>query len=673
MADSILRLKLDSGEYENKIKRATQGLLQMERECRSLGGTLAYLETDQRQFVSSLGRMDTKSQTVKGRVNELSAAYTELRAQYNRLTDEEKKGDFGKALNQSLSEMRERVRDGKQELKDINGEINTSGGMLDALSAKFGVSVTKLGAWGAALGVAKGVLETYSTALSNNESIVDGWGATVEASESLYRSFANALVSMDLGNFFANMDRIVEQARRAYNALDELQTKGGVLSNAESRYNADRARYQRILKDPKATAAQKADARKGLERIAGQRVDAVRQTQTLNNNTLRENIIERLKENFFDDEQIKKYYPLIVKSLYDTGAVDKMNKTNVEVYRKGGALLDEYGRVVLDAKGQPIVDVTKYNKNLGSVFGDEFRNTELNPYVQGYWNAETRMYQDERRDNRIIGSSGVGRASGGGGRKSGGKVVSAPVFALPDISKEPTQLIDPIGGFWREQIEKYEKQWQETWTKMGTAGQLSQLGSDGSSPLMAHTDKFVEEQMKIADKWLQTARQGKQEWQNVAVALGQVGQAFSQIKNPALSVVGTVGQAIATVALAYAQAQAQAAKTSGPWGWIAFAATGLATMINTISAIKSSTAGSYASGGVIGGNNYNDGLSANVSSGEVIFNKTDAGKLYDYVHSNSALGGGRGTLRLVTEVSGSDLRIVLNNDGRQRGVGRVIA
>lgn len=664
MADSILRLKLDSGEYENKIRRATQGLLQMERECRSLGGTLAYLETDQRQFVSALGRMDTKSQTVKGRVNELSAAYTELRAQYNRLTEEEKKGDFGRALNQSLGEMRERIRNGKDELKDINGEINTSGGMLDALSAKFGVSVTKLGAWGAALGVIKGVLETYSTALRNNESIVDGWGATVEASESLYRSFANALVSMDFGNFFANMDRIAKSARDAYDALDELETKGGVISNAESRYNAERAKYQKILKDPKATAAQKADARKGLTRIAGQREAAVRETQLMNNNVIRKNINEILDDNFFTPEQKKKYYPLIVRALYDTSAVDELNRTVVTTHRKSGTLLDEYGK--------QIANTETYHRNLGDLFGDETRNTKLNPYVQGYWNAETRMYQDERRDNRIIGSSGGGGKSGGRG-KSGGKVVSAPVFALPDVSKEPTQLIDPIGAFWREQIEKHEKQWQETWNKMGTAGQLSQLGGDGSSPLMTHTDKFVEEQMKIADKWLKTARQGKEEWQNVAVALGQVGQAFSQLKNPALSVVGTIGQAIATVALAYAQAQAQAAKTSGPWGWIAFAATGLATMINTISAIKSSTAGSYASGGVIGGNNYNDGLSANVSSGEVIFNKSDAGKLYDYVHSNSALGGGRGTLRLVTEVSGSDLRIVLNNDGRQRGVGRVIA
>ena len=665
MADSILRLKLDSGEYENKIKRATQGLLQMERECRSLGGTLAYLESDQRQFVSSLGRMETKSQTVKGRVNELSAAYTELRAQYNRLTDEEKKGDFGRALNNSLSEMRNRIKDGKQELQSINGEINTSGGMLDALSNKLGVSVTKLGAWGAALAVAKGVLNTVQEAFRNNESTMDLWGASVEASESLYRSFANALVSMDFGNFFKNMEGIAKAAQEAYNALDELQTKGGIISNAESRYNADRARFQKIIKDPNASAAQKAEAKRGLENIAGQRLSAVRETQALNNNVIRKNIRERLKENFFTDEQIEKYYPEIVRSLYDTKAVDKLSKIVVTTNKRTGSFYDRYGNLITNTEAHRV--------NLGDLFGDDFRDQNLNPYVRAYWNANTRMYQDERGDLRIIGSSGAARAKTGG-RKSVGGAVSAPVFAAPDVSKEKSELIDPVGGFWREQMDKYEKEWQKKWEKMGVAGQMAQLGGDGStSPIMAHTDKFVEEQMKIADKWLKTARQGKEEWLNVASALGQVGQALSSIKDPALNVVGTIGQAIATVAFAYAQAQAQAAATSGPWGWIAFAATGLATMINTIMAIKQATAGSYASGGVIGGNNYNDGLSANVSSGEVIFNKTDAGKLYDYVHNNSALGGGSGTLRLVTDVSGSDLRIILNNDGRQRGVGRVIA
>ena len=89
MADVITRLKLDSGEYDSKIKRATQGLLQMEEECRKVGGTLAVLEDEQKQYVQSLGQMDTVSRNVRGKLAELTAAYTELRVQYERLTEEE--------------------------------------------------------------------------------------------------------------------------------------------------------------------------------------------------------------------------------------------------------------------------------------------------------------------------------------------------------------------------------------------------------------------------------------------------------------------------------------------------------------------------------------------------------------------------------------------------------
>ena len=40
--------------------------------------------------------METVSKSARGRLNELTQAYTELAMQYKRLTDEEKKGDFGK-------------------------------------------------------------------------------------------------------------------------------------------------------------------------------------------------------------------------------------------------------------------------------------------------------------------------------------------------------------------------------------------------------------------------------------------------------------------------------------------------------------------------------------------------------------------------------------------------
>ena len=132
MADVITRLKLESGEYDSKIKRAVTGLQRMEDECRKVGGTLAILEKDQKEYVQSLGRMQTVSTSVRGKIGELSSAFVELRSQYNRLTDEEKKGDFGKALSGNLDQLKTRVQAAKQELKDIQKELdggsNTSGG-----------------------------------------------------------------------------------------------------------------------------------------------------------------------------------------------------------------------------------------------------------------------------------------------------------------------------------------------------------------------------------------------------------------------------------------------------------------------------------------------------------------------------------------------------------------
>ena len=152
MADVITRLKLDSGEYDNKIKRATQGLLQMEQECRKVGGTLAILEKDQLDDVKSLGNMETVSRTARGRISELSNAYVELAVQYRRLTDEEKKGDYGKALNSSLAQLKGRLNEAKNELADVEGQMKGASAagvdfnsVLSSLGQRFGINSELMG------------------------------------------------------------------------------------------------------------------------------------------------------------------------------------------------------------------------------------------------------------------------------------------------------------------------------------------------------------------------------------------------------------------------------------------------------------------------------------------------------------------------------------------------
>ena len=128
---------------------------------------------------------------------------------------------------------------------------------------------------------------------------------------------------------------------------------------------------------------------------------------------------------------------------------------------------------------------------------------------------------------------------------------------------------------------------------------------------------------------------------------------------------GIIGEAIANIALGFSQATTAAA-SGGPFAWIAAIAGGIGTMTSTIAAIKSATAGSYAEGGIIPGNNYNDGLIANVSSGELILNRAQQNSIAGQL--TSAQGGGEARPYLDVETIWLGLGHLLN----RKGMGEIV-
>lgn len=227
MAESILRLKVESQEYDNKLKRAAEGLTRYAEQCRKAGGTLQYVDEGVLEFTRSLGKMDTVATTTRGKLAELTKTYTELSAQYRKMTDEEKQGEYGKALASSLDQLRGRIQSSKQELDDINKSINGGGGLtssLDVLAGKFGLSLKQLTGWGAALAAAKTALDVAKDAFFASESTVDEWGRVMDSSKSLYEGFLTALNTGDISGYLSRIDDIVKAARTAYDELDRLGT-----------------------------------------------------------------------------------------------------------------------------------------------------------------------------------------------------------------------------------------------------------------------------------------------------------------------------------------------------------------------------------------------------------------------------------------------------------------
>ena len=145
MADVISRLKLESGEFDSKIKRAGQELLAYSEHCRKMGLEMGYANRDAKEFAKQLGSMGTVSTTARGKINELSEAFVNAKVMYKNMTDEEKKGEFGRNLAASLDQLKTRLNDAKKDLADVTNELNGSkfgqfGSVIDTIGSKLGVT-----------------------------------------------------------------------------------------------------------------------------------------------------------------------------------------------------------------------------------------------------------------------------------------------------------------------------------------------------------------------------------------------------------------------------------------------------------------------------------------------------------------------------------------------------
>ena len=181
---------------------------------------------------------------------------------------------------------------------------------------------------------------------------------------------------------------------------------------------------------------------------------------------------------------------------------------------------------------------------------------------------------------------------------------------------------------------------------------------------------------KPADDLVKSGKATAEAWREAAGAIGSVGNALSGLEDPSAKIVGTVGQAIAQIALGFAQASAADSKL-GVFGWIAAVAGGLGTMLSTISAIHNATG--YANGGVVkydGGGGVIPGNSFSgdnlrmigVNSGEIIMNVAQGNNVANALLSRQQ----GGSVDVQPWVDGETLYLGMKNSLQRKGKGEIV-
>lgn len=729
MADSVVKLRIDSKEFDANIKRAGQELTDYFAKVRAGGGTLMELDEGVMECVKAMGELGTQSSNTRGGLREMTQAITDLTAQYRQFTDEENNSPMGQELAKSLRQMTERAGNMRDAMADVSASITnaasdtrrfdqatqgislvTSGfqtlqGAAKLLGVEMGDNVEVIAKLQAAMAVTNGLTQAQ-TALQKQSALMQGVmavqakaaalavelegnatkGATVaqaafnavaKANPYVLLASAVAAVGTALFAFSGKADKATDAIKTNTDAMSVANrmadiwknTMGGTFSSLMTKYDELKRQWE-ALKDSHSKTEWIKQNQNALHDLGGAVTDVKSAEDFFNNNT-----------------------DAVVQSFVRRAQAAARVAQLTELYRKQIELLDKKSQtsatIASDAQsmgrsakaGDEITDASFRNSRYGSVnqagkwvFSDQgaklYSGTDTSS-SQAVMKIDVELQANQAEIDKVKGqiTNEFSDITVGGGSGGKGGTTTDPAIKIQQqfdtamlksaagtASLKPEDVFGPSDA-WKAYTEDIRNGLQ------GVGDEMSNL-----TTWTKDFDPYKQKMQELAT----AAKQQQKAYAMAASAVQNLGSAFASIEDPAAKAAGTVIQAIASIALGFAQASVQAAGM-GPWGWVAFLAAGAAAMATTISTVHSLTG--YANGGVVKGSSYSgDNIPALVdgselvglNAGEIVLNAAQQSNVAQSLQQRSGNTNVSGVLR------GEDIFIAADRYARRSGKGEIL-
>ena len=587
----------------------------------------------------------------------------------------------------------------------------------------IGMSPAKFTAVGAAIGAVSAALKVSKDAFFANEQQLDNWNRSVQSAKSVYNGFLNALNTGDISGFLSKIDQIVSAAKDAYNALDELNTFKAFNQVQDAR---GRANYAKALDDYKLnpTAENKAAldaANEAVKKNLQAQRDFTLEAYTKGLESLAsERQLTGINESQFVEMFKNKSYAELkaIKKQYEEG---KAGSTYFFGNRVLGSYIQDRGTGAWNKMSEKDAQDFRFAQALNQLNDEQIKAVQsLGAQAE---QLDEAIWQQDRAFNRLAGNNG--KSGGGGGGKGGGgnnTVFAADsIMAQEKLVAELTTKWKTAGAAVRDDYAKAlgEAQFQldrmtgkegfdpskltpisgsanltqgaelaiperlnieSPYQKLTTEIQRLKGEMDGlwdPTAIEIYNQRITElqkEQAKYTDQVVDGGKQSAKAYSKAASGISTVSMALNSIDDPGAKILATIGQAIATVAMAYSEALLKdGGIKSNIWAFIAAAAAATVSMATTIASIHSATG--YAQGGIVKGNSYSgDNMMAQgpggelvgLNAGEVVLTRAMASNLANSLQSPMSM------MRIVGEVQGERIVLVANRFLKRSGQGEIV-
>lgn len=555
-----------------------------------------------------------------------------------------------KEIKQGLREIIREEREFQRQQREVFKKSGANEGMnaLLATAKKFAPAVS---AGAAALAV-------VNKAIQENQTYTDEWARITESARATYESFVDSLVNADFSGFFDNMANVVQTARDAADAIDNLDTTKIFNSKAMAELNLQAAQYRFTLRSKTSTAEEKELARAGLISV---RDSQMAEAQKLSNANLeafadilvsnivrkggsltREDILTTDEAGNYVIRQDSKYqkYLGFLENYY--AELDRYNAFNTRLAKR----TDYQGNAYRAAKGFGTISEAEFQDLKAFMeISDEKLRQSFDYYIAGLSDIQ-RVIEMKTSDTRYISAT----TSSTGAGKTSATAAEGSIAALQNSIREAEgDLNAAADAFGRHAARRIIAKLNEDMAFLEMEGKALGEGlSIGATGVGGLTYGMVGSHLAktpiagiTASEYKDTAKASETAAESVSLLTDTIGQLgiLSNITTPEVqqftrtfgSILSMIGQTV-----------------GGPWG---IALQGIGGIVS-----------SFSGGGVVGGTSYKgDRLLAAVNSGEMILNGYQQKQLLDIISS----GGSGGVQNISAVVRGEDMYLALSNYKRR--------
>lgn len=683
MADVITRFKLETTQYDSKLRDASKGLVEYTRQATLAGNEFGKFTQKNIEAARALGSITPSATNAKDKVKELVGAFNDAARAYNALTKEQQQTDFGKAMAESIKQLNDQLKEAKKELYDVGtamDNVSKSGGLfgeggLTGMMQVFGGNLLAQGVATLTSELTGSVQESLKLAregegirlaferlnqpglLDNLKEATHGTVSELDLMKQAIKFDNFKLPLEDLSTYLAfaqqkakdtgeSIDYLVDSivtglGRQSKQILDNLGISAAELTKRMNEGADMTTAVADIIREEMAKAGDYVET--AADRAARATAKAKDEMEAMGRTALP--IADEVSEMW---NTIRNGGITLINTVLTPIANSLKDIQNI---LRGGASFD-----------------VRIPDNVGSNIDDNgnFIKKPSNGNWAGF-NAQTGQYNDaitSIADIVVTGNAPTKKSGRGGGGRSKKTGPTMEGFQKDMAKWQSADLLKPEIG----------ENFVSVWAMMDEQGKEHMLNlNENVEDLGGALAKFGEKGVldDIAKQMKKTTDAAKQQAMAFSMAIegaNGLGQALAGMEDPGAKAAGTVISAIANIVLGFATASAQAT-SMGPWGWVAFLAAGMAAVATVISTVHSLTG--YADGGIVGGNSYSgDNIfagNAMVNSGELILNRAQQSSLAQQLE-----GGAMQNLRLDGVISGENIHIVHNRYLKRSGQGEIV-